>query len=64
MEGHCPEECITGPRNTRMEATNWEYGWMEVPREGDHGPQGALAPYMDGQKEVFKSKKSQNKTHI
>ena len=25
MEGHHPQECITGPRNMREEETNWGY---------------------------------------
>jgi len=31
LEGRCPEGCITGPRNTKLEETSWECKRMEAP---------------------------------
>jgi hypothetical protein len=41
-------ECITDPRNMRMKETICENRRIEVPSEGGWGPEGAVAPYMDG----------------
>jgi len=48
LGGRCPEGCITGPKNTKLEEKNWERKRMEAPFEEDQGPRGALALYMDG----------------
>jgi hypothetical protein len=64
MGGHCPEGYITGPKNMRAEETSWRQRTKEEPFEGGHGPEQAAAPYMNGDMEVFKSKKSYNKTLI
>jgi hypothetical protein len=48
MRGRLPEGHITAPRNTRMEETRRKQRRMEAPSEGGPGPEGAVAPQMDG----------------
>jgi hypothetical protein len=47
MEGRRQEGCITGLRNTKIEETSWGQRRMEAPFEGGHGPEGAVAPYVN-----------------
>jgi len=44
MGGRRPEGHIKDPRNRRMEKTSRRQRGMEVPSEGGHGPEGAVAP--------------------
>lgn len=48
MGGRRSEGCIAESRTTRMEETSWELRTMGAPFEGGQGPEGAVAPYMDG----------------
>ena len=47
MGGRRPEGHIKDPRNRRMEKTSRRQRGMEVPSEGGHGPEGAVAPQME-----------------
>jgi len=48
MGGRRPDGHITGPRNTRMEEMSRRQRIMEASSEGGQGPEGAVAPWMDG----------------
>ena len=48
LGGRCPEGCITGPRNTKLEETSWECKRMEAPFGEGQNLRGALALYKDG----------------
>jgi hypothetical protein len=48
MERRRLERCIADFRNMRTEETGGGWRRMEVPFEGGHGPEGAVAPYVDG----------------
>jgi hypothetical protein len=43
-----PEGCITAARIKGMEEKSWKQGRVEARFEGGQGPEGAVAPYMDG----------------
>jgi len=47
MGGRRPEGHITYPRNKRMEETCRRQRRMEATSEGDQGPEGVVAPWMD-----------------
>jgi len=47
MEGSRPEGHITDLRNRRMEKTSRRQRRMEVPSEGGHGPDRAVATQME-----------------
>jgi hypothetical protein len=46
MEACRPEGCITDPRNTRMEATNWGERRIEAPFKGGQGLERVLVPHI------------------
>jgi hypothetical protein len=50
MGGRRSERHMTNPRNTRMEETSRRQRRMEVSSERGQGPEGAVAPWMDGWK--------------
>lgn len=48
MGGCRPDGCITDPRNSRMKEMSLGEGRMEASFEESQGPEGAVAPKMDG----------------
>ena len=50
MGGRRSEGHMINPRNTRMEETSIRQGRMEASCEGGQGPEGAVAPWVDGWK--------------
>ena len=48
MGGCGPERCIATTRNERMEEKRRKQGRVEARFEEGQGPEGAVAPYMDG----------------
>jgi hypothetical protein len=48
MERRRLEGQITGPRNKKMEQTSRRVRRMVAFSEGGQGPEGAVAPWMDG----------------
>jgi hypothetical protein len=48
MGGRRPDGHITDSRNTRMEETSRKQRIIEASSEGDQGPEGAVAPWLDG----------------
>ena len=50
MGGCGPERCTATTRNERMEEKSRKQGRVEARFEGGQGPEGAVAPYMDGWK--------------
>jgi hypothetical protein len=48
MGGCGPERCIATTRNEKMVEKSEKQGRVEAHFEGGQGPEGAVAPYMDG----------------
>lgn len=48
-----PEGCITDRKNTMMEGTSWKWKRIEAPFEVGQGPEGAVAPHVDGRIEAW-----------
>ena len=46
--GRRPDGHITNPRNTRVKETSSRQTRMGASSEGDQGPEGAVAPQMEG----------------